>query len=136
MERKDWNEILEIVQGYLREVGGEYLADTRRYEIEEIDGKVARRRHEPIEKHYVLEMLKSLYQELYSRSPNLLYSSMENIRNLTKDGDGPRNVILEAPDSYERGEYEYQEIRGSKDGRAALSDLRKLINLIRSIDRS
>ena len=133
MERKDWKEILEIVQGHLHEVGRKHLADTRRYEIKEIDGRGARRRPEPIEKHYVLEMLKSLYEELYCRSPNLLYASMKNIRNLTKDGDGPRNVIFEAPDSYERGEYEYQEIRGSKDGRAALSDLTKLIRII---DRS
>ena len=130
MEQKDWQEILTIVQGNLREVGREDLADTSRYEMKEIDDKVVRRRTEPIEKHFVLEMLGSLYEELYSRSPNLLYASMQNIRNLTKDGDGPRNVFLEVSNPDERGQYQYQEIRGSKDGRAALSELMKLINLI------
>lgn len=135
MEREDWQEILAMVQHNLREVGREDLADKSRYEMTDTDDRRPRRRPEPIEKHYALEMLKSLYEELYSRSPNLLNASMENIRNLTKSGDGPRDALLEVPNSNEEGEYEYLEIRGSENGKAALSDLMKLIKLIDSMDR-
>lgn len=133
MEQEDWKDILKVVQLELRAVGREDLADTRRYKIEESEGKSSRKL-EPIEKHFVLQMLRALYKELYVRSPNILNASIENIGDLITEGNRPSFAFLRERNTEEGDGYVYNLISGDRNISDALSNLAKLIDAIKGIE--
>lgn len=133
MEQEDWQSILKVVQHELRAVGRKDLADTRRYKIEESEGKSSRKL-EPIEKHFVIQMLRALYEELYVRSPNILNASIKNIGDLITEGDRPSIAFLRERNTEEGDDYVYNLISGDRNISDALSNLTKLIDAIKGIE--
>lgn len=130
MEQEDGKNILLMVVSGLKEVGREDLADIDYYR-DLYDQKSGKKRNkvEPFERYCALEMLRALHRELYARSPKMLDLSIKGIRELIKDGDRPRRVVLVQNKDSTAGE-NYSYIKGDEDVNYALKELNRLILMI------
>lgn len=124
MSDESWGSALQVLRKKLKKMGRPDIADLSGYDC----GEGVKRRL-PNDRTLVLLMLNALKNELRARSSDVMNESLEKIKKIVKDGNGPEGVIVYR-DTESGKDESYNIPKSEEDVSSAILDLDKLIKEI------
>ena len=131
MDEEDWRDIVQLIQGELREIGQSEIADLSHYENREDTERFL-----PTSQDLVKKMLDALRREMSVRSSTTVQNSLTRLGKLIDEGEPPTKAVVWV--DRDRSIVESREPRELLDGDEsvpeAVKELENLIGQLAEID--